>query len=466
MQAGEKIRGGIACVGLIALTTFTSVGQTMTLKFAADGSATRLHTATNGVSFERYDAEHRLLESIHYFPDGKKNRMSDNFRYENDLLVEHSQYLYTRGYDRNLYTLDANGNRIMSRHLHSENGSDWVEDEFKEEAFDSKGNRTYFNCRSSQYGGFSHIAIKTNYNYQTGECVEHEFEYDEKGNVTNTSMRRRSILTLEMHNTGDFVFDVNKHGPNLRYGRVLTWNGTNGEGNAQERVFMDEHVWSQVVDNRGRVTRISLDQSSGYENDIPQYSEDEWLEYRYDTQGLLIEIESKHYSLPKEKTTFSHGASIVAKRYQMGKNGSWNLIDTKTVESIAEFTPPLQSVRPNSGTSESISATTAPRPSVRPNASVAESVQNTPNNYNGNQAIVRDLSELPASTGEQTSVVVNAADAERLSHVADVLSHFTGATITEADVLALAMSRFIETYKSDLREMNTAYLKDKVEVFD
>ncbi len=252
----------------------------------------------------------------------------------------------------------------------------------------------------------------------------------------------------------------------MRYGRVLTWNGTNGEGNAQERVFMDEHVWSQVVDDRGRVTRISLERARGYENDIAQYSEDEWFNYRYDSQGLLIEIESQHYSLPKEKTTFSHGASIVAKRYQMTKS-SWSLIETTTLQNVAEFTPPVQTTRPNLAVAGSISSTVAPSPSsARPNATVAESIQNTPNNYSGNQAIVRDLSELPASNGERTSVVVNTADAERLSHVADVLSHFTGATITEADVLALAMSGFIATYKSDLREMNTAYLKDKVEVFD
>lgn len=466
MQAGEKIRGGIAFMGLIGLTTFTSIGQTMTLTFEADGSATRVNTATNGISYDRYDAEHRLVESIEYFPDGKRIRMSDNYRYEDDLLVEHLQYLYTSGYDKNIYTLDAKGNRIMSRHLHSENGSDWVEDEFKEEAYDSKGNRTYFNCRTTRAGDFSHLAIKSSYNYQTKECIEHEFEYDQKGNVTNTGMRRRPILNREMQNSEHFIFDVNKHGPNMRYGRVLTWYGTNGEGNAQERVFMDDHVWSQVVDQRGRVIRISLERARGYENDIAQYSEDEWFTYRYDSKGLLIEIESQHYSLPKEKTTFSHGASIVAKRYQMTKTGSWSLLETTTLESIAAFTPPHQTTTPNVAASESVSSTVAPSPGTRPNASVAESIQNTPNNHSGHQAIVRDLSELPASTGERTSVVVNTADAERLSHVAAVLSHFTGATITEADVLALAMSGFIETYKSDLREMNTAYLKDKVEVFD
>jgi hypothetical protein len=464
MQAGDKIREGIAWMGLFGITTFTSVGQTMTLTFESDGSAIRKNTAPSGISYDRYDASRRVVESIEYFPDGKLIRLSDQFKYDNNLLTEHTLFLFGSGYERNVFSYDSKGNRTLSRHLSSENGTEWVEDEYKEEAYDSKGNRTYFNCRSSRYGSFFHLAIKTNYNYQTNELMHHEFDYDQKGNVIETRTSKGSIGAIGMQNTGDFAFDLYKHGPNLRNGRVVKWNGKNQDGKAHERVFMDEYVWSQVVDQKGRITRISMERAGGYENDIPQYTENEWFEYRYDSKGVLIEIEHQHLGLAKEKTTFSHSNTIVAKHYQQVKNGTWSLVDTKTLESIAEFTPPVQQAKPTMTATESISAT--PPATAPPLAPIAESTQNTQIQHNDHHAIVQDLEELPSNSGERDTVLVGAMDAERLSHVADLLSHVTGATITEADVMALAMQVFIDTYKTDLREMNTAYLREKVRVFD
>ena len=75
---------------------------------------------------------------------------------------------------------------------------------------------------------------------------------------------------------------------------------------------------------------------------------------------------------------------------------------------------------------------------------------------------MNDLNGLEIESKESESLSVFSLDAEKLTHIADVLSHTTGAKVTEEQVLALAMQLLIENYNADLREMNTTYLRDKV----
>ncbi len=82
------------------------------------------------------------------------------------------------------------------------------------------------------------------------------------------------------------------------------------------------------------------------------------------------------------------------------------------------------------------------------------------------QSLVTDLNGLNIESNQRESLSAFSLDAEKLTHIADVLSYTTGTNVTEEQVLALAMQLLIENYNADLREMNTAYLRDKVSVFD
>lgn len=80
--------------------------------------------------------------------------------------------------------------------------------------------------------------------------------------------------------------------------------------------------------------------------------------------------------------------------------------------------------------------------------------------------VVQDLNGLNIESNESESLNAFSLGAEKLEHIADVLNHATGSKVSKEQVLALAMQLLIENYNADLREMNTAYLRDKVSIFE
>lgn len=460
MERAQNITGKILGVGSVWLLSTIAMAQTMTFRFDANGAATREHVSQGGTGVNRYDEFHRLVEEIHYFDGGKRVRMSDKYRYENNMVVEHIAYLYTQGYERTVNTYDAKGNSILQMYYTSQTEGDWKEIEMMEERYDERNNRTYFNCRSFRSGIFSHLKVSTSYNYSTGMRTVNDIEYDQNGRVLSNYTFTNGMGDFAMNNKPDYTFNLQTDGPNMRPGKVINWKGTDRYGNNIERVFVDMEVWSQTTDKNGRVIRIALETSAAYENDIAIYKEYENIEFQYDDQGRLTQHISQHYDYPKEKTTFSYGRNIEAKHFRMSKNGGWLLVDTKNYSDISQFTPPRSSAQ---SVVSSVQQTSYPAPV----ASSYESPMDRPAaQTNTSQSLVGDIKNLEAANGSHESLSAFAADAEKLSHIADVLSHTTGTTITEEQVLALAMKLLIENYKSDLREMNTAYLRDKVSVFD
>lgn len=465
MEATKKVAVGVLIfIGLIVWCLAPVFGQTMTFKFHPDGSMTSEHDSPEGYSIDRFDSEMRLLEAAHYFAGGKRMRMFDKYQYKDNMMVERIAYIYTQGYERETYQFNSFGYETEYRHYSSATEGNWKEDQMTQQGYDERNNVNYFRSKSDRFGYLINKMSRTNYDYANRTRSVVEYEFDANDREISSSSFRSGLADWHFDNMGEFVFNINKHAPNLRPNRVVKWEGTDRNGNRVEKVFVDHEAVTRTFDENGRVIHIGVGTHNiGDDNQTCVESYSELIDFVYDRQGRLIQTESKHYSDEKEKVIYEHGQNVTAKRYRMNKNGGWKLISTKSYANIDIFTPPVR----RSGNS---------------GAAVASSVNQNPTNWEPapattqlpsqtakptvTQSMVNDLNALAIESNESTNLNAFALDAEKLSHIADVLSHATGTRISEEQVLALALQLLIQNYNADLREMNTQYLRDKVSVFE
>lgn len=468
MKEQRKITAGILIfVGLIVWCLAPVFAQTTTYNFHPDGTMTNEHDSHEGYSIERYDDQMRMLEQAHYFAGGVRKRLITKYRYENNMLAEKISYNYTQGYERETYSYNEFGYETENRSYTSQTEGNWKEISYMIHEYDERNNESYFRVKHTGYGDLINTMTRTNYDYanRTRSYVDYKFDANDR-EISSHSGRGR-MADWQFERAGQFVFDINKHSENVRSNRVVSWNGRDEKGNRQEIVFMNSSTVSRSFDRNGRVIQLKLGDPDYDKDNKPLYSYDEIIDFLYDDQGRLIETISKHYKESKEKRTFSHGSNNVVKHFRQTANGGWKLISTTNYTSIDLFTPgrnvgiaqsSAASVQQqNSGAIASGVSQNPPSQSSSPNTAI-------PNPMSG--SLVNDLNGLNIESNESESLSVYALDAEKLAHIADVLSHTTGVKVTEEQVLALAMQLLIENYNADLREMNTAYLRDKVSVFD
>lgn len=391
-------------------------------------------------------------------------KMFDKYRYENNMMAERIAYIYTQGYERETYVFNRYGYETEYRHYVSETEGNWKEDQMTQQGYDERNNVNYFRSKGTRFGYLINKMSRTNYDYANRTRSVVEYEYDANDREISSSSFRSGLADWHFDNAGTFIFDINKHAPNLRPNRVVKWEGTDKHGNRVEKVFVDHEAVTRTFDQNGRVIHIGLGTHNfDDDNKKPVEIYKEVIDFVYDRQGRLVQTESKHYSDAKEKIIYEHGRNVVAKRYRMNSNGGWKLVSTKSYANIDEFTPPARgSGLLSSGVASSVNQN-EPNWEPAPNANTLPSQATKPMST---QSLVNDLNALNIESNEGVSLNAFALDAEKLSHIADVLSHTTGTHVSEEQVLALAMQLLIQNYNADLREMNTQYLRDKVSVFD
>lgn len=463
MKGSEKTAAGlIIFIGLIVWCLAPVFAQTTTFTFPPDGSITRKHVSDFGVAFTRYDKEMRLVENFHYFPGGVRMRMSDKFRYENNMMVERIAYIYTQGYERQTKKFNERGYEVEGRSYISQTEGNWKEIRYMFQGYDEGNNRNYFRVKYTGPGEMTNSMSRTTYDYPNRTRTVVDYKFDANDREIHSSSYKGSLANWQIERAGEYVFDIKKHGENLRPDRVVNWTGTDQNGNRMEKVFVNNSVFYRTIDRNGQVIRIVFGSPSWDEDNNPIYDEDETIEFRYDQHGRLIETESYHYTESHEKTTFNHGSRIEAKHYRMNKNGRWGLIDTQSYDNLDLFTP--QKVFSGK---QPVAASIQQDNPANFEASVVQSSNSVkPSKVPTSQSLMTDLNGLNIESNQRESLSAFSLDAEKLTHIADVLSYTTGTKVTEEQVLALAMQLLIENYNADLREMNTAYLRDKVSVFD
>ncbi|PHR26073.1 MAG: hypothetical protein COA38_15795 [Fluviicola sp.] len=459
MKGSGKIVAGIIFIGIVVWISTPIFAQTTIFTFPPDGSISRKHVSDFGISIVHYDQEMRLLENSHYFPGGVRMRMSDKYRYENNMMVERIAYIYTQGYEKETQKFNQKGYEVEGRSYISQTEGNWKEIRYMLQGYDERNNRSYFRVKYTGYGSLVNSMSRTTYDYPNRTRTRVDYEFDANDREISSSSHKGRLADWQYERAGEFVFDIKKHGENLRPDRVVNWTGRDQNGNRIEKVFVNSSVFYKTVDRNGRVIRIVFGSPSWDEDNNPTYDEDETIEFRYDQQGRLVETESKHYSESHEKTIFKHGRKVEAKHYRMNKNGSWKLIDTKIYDNLDLLTPGKKV----SGNHPVATSIRQENPEVY-QAPIAQSSSTTKSPTS--QSLVKDLNGLEIESGQSEALSAFSMDAERLTHIADVLSHATGVKVTEEQVLALAMQLLIENYNADLREMNTAYLRDKISVFD
>ena len=464
MEGSRKIAAGIIIfIGLIVWCLAPAFAQTMDFKFHPDGSMTNTYDGPKGYSFERYDDKMRVLEVLHYFPGGVRMKMFDKYRYENDMLVEHVSYIYTQGYERETFRFNEFGYETESRHYTSQTEGNWVEDQYTINEYDDHNNSIYWRTKGTRFGELINRMTRRNYDYANRRQSGVEYEFDANDREISARSFQRGMADWHYGKKGKYVFDIKTHGANLRPERVIYWNDSDRNGNRVEKVFMNHNAVAKTIDYNGRVIRMELGSPSYDDNNDLYYKYDEYIDFRYDHQGRLIETESKHYSKQKEKWTYKHGRKVEAKHYRMKSNGSWGFVKTVTYDNIDVFTPQQSGSNGHQSVASSVQQGNGSAVSYEPARPQSSVSQNRP--VSGS-SLVNDLNGLNIESNESESLSAFSMDAEKLSHIADVLSHATGTRISEEHVLALAMQLLIQNYNADLREMNNAYLKDKVSVFD
>lgn len=461
---GKMAAGLIIFIGLIVWCLAPVFAQTTTFNFHPDGSTSRKYVSDFGVAFSRYDKEMRLVENFHYFPGGVRMRMSDKFRYENNMMVERVAYIYTQGFERQTRKFSQSGYETELRSYTSQTEGNWKEISYMIQGYNERNNRNYFRVKYTGPGDLINSMSRTTYDYQNRTRSVVSYKFDANDREISSEKFKSGIADWQLERAGEFVFDIKKHGENFRSNRVVNWTETDRNGNRIEKVFVNSSTFYRTIDRFGRITRIVFGDPSSDENNNPTYDENEWIDFRYDQQGRLIETESSHYTESHEKTTFKHGRKIEAKHYRMNKNGGWRLIDTKSYNNLDLLTP-KKVINGNQPVASSTQQGNSGNSEIH-EAPVAQSTSAKPSRPFSSQSLVNDLNGLEIESNESESLSAFSLDAEKLTHIADVLSHTTGAKVTEEQVLALAMQLLIENYNADLREMNTAYLRDKVSVFD
>ncbi|MDG1331385.1 MAG: hypothetical protein P8P74_03600 [Crocinitomicaceae bacterium] len=464
MKVSGKIAVGIIFIGIIMWNFSPVYAQVMTFQFHPDGTITNEHVGTKGSSFERYDAQMRIVEASHYFPGGKRMRMFNKFRYDNNMLAEEIKYIYTQGYERETFQYNKYGYETESRHYKSQTEGNWVEDRYMIQGYDERNNRNYFRVKGTAYGNVNSMS-RTNYDYDNRTSTGIEYEFDANDREISSQSFRRGMADWQFERAGEYVFDIDKDGTNIRGNRVINWTGTDYHGNRVEKVFMNHDIFSRTIDQNNRIIRIELGSPNYDDNHNLMYNYNEVIDFKYDRQGRLIETISKHYRENEEKWVYKHGAKVEAKHYRKSSRGGWKLLKTKSFNNIDLFTPKYGAVASHS----SEMASSAHQQEVGSAMSQAPPAQHStfsevkPSSSN---SLVNDLSKLDIESTESENLSAFSLDADRLSHIAEVLSHATGVKVSEEQVLGLAMQVLIENYNADLREMNNDYLKDKVSVFD
>ncbi|MFK7787313.1 MAG: hypothetical protein AB8B56_19475 [Crocinitomicaceae bacterium] len=460
----ERIVAGLMVVGVVMWSFSTGFAQVMTFNFHPDGTMTNTYDGPKGYSIEHYDDQMRIIEVSHYFPGGKRMKMFDKYRYEDNMLAEKISYIYTQGYERETFKYNQYGYETESRHYASQTEGNWAEDHYVINEYDDWNNTVYFRSKGTRFG-LVNLMSRTNYDYdhRTRSVIEYEFD----GNDREVASRshRSGLADWQMERKGKFVFDIDTHGENVRHNRVINWKGTDYNGNRVEKVLINHDIIARTFDQNDRIVRIEIGNPSYDDNKNLFYEYDKVIDFKYDRKGRLIETVSKHYSQMQEKWEYKHGRAIEAKHYRMRSNGGWKLLKTNTVNSIDIFTPKYGTyMNPSSSAASSVQqqqagAAISHIPPVQNSGSTASKPELT-------HSLVNDVNGLPIESSESEMLSAFSIDADRLAHIADVLSHATGTKITEEQVLALAMQLLIENYNADLREMNNDYLRDKVSVFD
>lgn len=466
-ESGKMAAGLIIFIGLIVWCLAPVFAQTTTFNFHPDGSTSRKHVSDFGVSISRFDREMRVLEKSHYFPGGVRMRLSTKYRYENNMLVEKVAYNYTQGYEKDIYRFNQYGYETENRSYTSQTEGNWKEISYLIQGYNERNNRIYFRSKYTGPGTLTNKMSRTTYDYDKRTSSTIWYDFDRNDREISSSRSRSGIADWQLERAGEFVFDINKHFENKRSNRAVYWTDYDSNGNRVEKTFVNHNTVFKTIDKNGRVIRIVFASPDSDGEDVPLYQEDEGIDFRYDVQGRLIETESFHYDESYEKTTFKHGRNVEAKHYRRNKNGSWKLMSTKSYANLDEFTPhqvsngnqPVASSTKQENTGISAQSEMYETP-------VAQSTSAKPSQALPSQSLVNDLNGIHIASNQKESLSAFSLDAEKLTHIADVLSHTTGTEVTEEQVLALAMQLLIENYNADLREMNTAYLKDKVSVFD
>jgi hypothetical protein len=460
----KRMTAGIMIMGIIMWSFSPVFAQVMTFNFHPDGTMTNEHDSPKGYSIERYDNQMRIVEVSHYFPGGKRMKMFDKYRYEDNMLAEKISYIYTQGYERETYKYNEYGYETESRHFTSQTEGNWAQDQHVVNEYDDWNNTIYFRSKGTRFG-LINLMSRTNYDYENRTRSVIEFEFDANDREIGSRSYRSGLADWQLERKGKYVFDHDKHGSNMRPNRVIFWEGKDYNGNRVEKVLMNHNVLARTIDRNDRIIRIELGNPAYDDNHNVFYEYDEVIDFKYDRQGRLIETISKHYTQPQEKWTYNHGRKIEAKHCRKRSNGSWKVVQTKNLNSIDIFTPKY-GVYFNSS---SATASSVQQGQVGGAVSQTPPLQNSGSNTAKpelSSSLVDDLNGLNIESNESEMLSAFSLDADRLSHIADVLSHATGTKISEEQVLALAMQLLIENYNADLREMNNEYLRDKVSVFD
>ena len=460
MKVPGKIAAGIMFIGSIMWSFSPVVAQVMTFNFHPDGTITNEHDGPKGYSIERYDNQMRIVEASHYFPGGKRMKMFDKYRYEDNMLAEKISYIYTQGYERETYKYNQFGYEMESRHYTSQSEGNWVEDHYMIQGYDERNNRNYFRVKGTAYAKVNSMS-RTNYDYVNRTRSVIEYEFDANDREISSRSYRSGLADWQFEREGEYVFDIANDGVNIRENRVISWKGTDYNNNRVEKVFMNHDIFSRTIDKNNRIIRIELGSPNYDDNNDLIYVFNEVIDFRYDRQGRLIETVSKHYGEKEEKWVYKHGRKVEGKHYRKTSNGGWKLLKTKSFNDIDLFTPNYGMLDQASSSASSVQQEQVGAVSQAPAVQNPSAVL-----PNSKHSLVNDLNGLNIESNDSTELSAFSLDAERLAHIADVLSHTTGVKVSEEQVLALAMQLLIENYNADLREMNNDYLRDKVSVFD
>ena len=200
----------------------------------------------------------------------------------------------------------------------------------------------------------------------------------------------------------------------------------------------------------------------------------EWYEFNYTYQnGKLIEQSARDEEqlVSKRQIEYEQGKPVRFKRFYKSKNGSMKMVVKQGFTPAHEvYFPPLTAdYRPGDNISAFGDGTDEPlnQGNDHPYDATASEIDNTfINNGGASRGIVDTLEKTPKQTLSSESVVLDKETQALLNQIKMLANTNSRESITDAQVLHLALQQLVDEHREELKTLNQKHLESQQTMFD
>ncbi len=370
----------------------------------------------------------------------------------NNRLSEEKTYSSGHGYRKTTYAYDERGYKIEEKSYETKNPrveADWILISRLSNQFDHLGRRVRFEYIG--YPGqtgytFEHRMSEYAYTGNGNQYVSLEYEYDANGQIIKQG-KGKGTGSVESPSDETIVQDHSQGTSSLMI--VTTSNA-----------FKNESYYVE-----GRMTEdVFYGLKSGNGNVFTNVYELDYLVQNNYVNGKLTEqiIRDDNGPVVKRSILYSDDQPTELRTYYSTSAGAWSLVKKEKFKAnLRSFFPPLTG---NNFTNITEAPSAEPVIGTTPSVN-ASSVSNVLVILSGT-SLQEAIDQSKSYDGASSSAEIDAATKRLLTHMMTILNYQNSGSVSEADLIQLAVKELVEKYRDDLKQLNDAYLSSQQALFD